>query len=74
MLYVFLNFVLFVLSDAKMDYVGKAIEEEFTGESDDIFCAACNFHCKGGTLVEDDDLTTHLMSETQEIDSPVIYL
>ncbi|KAL0668668.1 hypothetical protein Bca4012_031372 [Brassica carinata] len=48
--------------------IGKTIEEEFTGEPGGIFCTVCDTHCEGGTCIEDGDLTTHLMSETHEIE------
>lgn len=48
--------------------IGKTIEEEFTGEPGDIFCTVCNTHCEGGTRIEDGELTTHLTSETHEIE------
>lgn len=61
----FVSKLLFVLSDAM---IGKTIEEEFTGEPGGIFCTVCDTHCEGGTCIEDGDLTTHLMSETHEIE------
>lgn len=70
---VFLNYAMFVLSDAKIDCAGKSIED--TGEpGGGIFCAVCITYCAGGTRVEDGDLTTHLRSETHEIEVSIILL
>ncbi|CAF2060740.1 unnamed protein product [Brassica napus] len=56
-----------LLEDAKIDCAGKSIED--TGEpGGGIFCAVCITYCEGGTRVEDGDLTTHLRSETREIE------
>lgn len=56
-----------LLEDAKIDCAGKSIED--TGEpGGGIFCAVCITYCAGGTRVEDGDLTTHLRSETHEIE------
>ncbi|XP_048617630.1 uncharacterized protein LOC125589209 [Brassica napus] len=62
-----------LLEDAKIDCAGKSIED--TGEpGGGIFCAVCITYCEGGTRVEDGDLTTHLRSETREIEVSIILL
>lgn len=59
---------MFVLSDAEMNSAGKKIEEKFTGEPGGIFCAVYNSYSWDGTNIEDGDLTTHLTSETHELE------
>ena len=54
---------------------GKKIEEKkFTCEPGGIFCAVCNSYSWDGTHIEDGDLTTHLTSETHELEVSIILL
>lgn len=64
-----------LLKDAvrKSHSTGQRIEEKFSGEPGGIFCAACKSGSRDGRI-EDGDLTTHLTSETHELEVSIIIL